>query len=100
MQAPSAYASPGSGDAARHLVKRVYELDRVLEGAAAEREMAQFLAYRSGLSVREIAGLLKAGVEDVQALVDGFAGDEEADTYQEGPRWVEVWPKQGWSVTR
>ncbi|MGA8116566.1 MAG: hypothetical protein WCA46_23155 [Actinocatenispora sp.] len=86
-------------DAREHLKERVQDLDDVIEDVSAERSLALFLAYRNGLSIPDIAETVREETDSVAKVIVSFEGDEEADTYEEGPRWIAVWPKRGWSPT-
>ncbi|MGA8115051.1 MAG: hypothetical protein WCA46_15405 [Actinocatenispora sp.] len=86
-------------DAPARLRRRYRELNDVLDGVLAERELSVFLAHRRGMTDTAIADIVKEDATEVRRIIDSHRNDEHADTYEEGPRWVALWPHQGWSTT-
>lgn len=95
----TAVCNADGNDAREHLGRRFEELSDVLQHAKAERDLALYLAYRRGLTTREIADVVREDVVTVQAIIGTYLRDEDADSYEEGPRWVEMWPNHGWGAT-
>ncbi|MGA8116388.1 MAG: hypothetical protein WCA46_22255 [Actinocatenispora sp.] len=77
---------------------RYRELAEVLDDVTAERELSVFLAHRRGLSDAEIIEITGEEHTAVRRIVDSHLRDEEADNYEEGPRWIALWPN-GWRTT-
>ncbi len=86
-------------DPKEHLRQRVRCLDDVLEEVSAERTLSMFLAWRRGVSIPEIAETIREEVTAVEKVIASYERDEDAESYEEGPRWVALWPNQGWSPT-
>ncbi|MGA8115650.1 MAG: hypothetical protein WCA46_18475 [Actinocatenispora sp.] len=76
-------------DRLRH---RHEELKQVLEGVTAELDLCVFLAHRRGVSDAEIAEIVREDPATVREIIDSHRNDEEADRYEEGPRWMAMWP--------
>lgn len=92
--------SSAVGSARERLERRYRELTEVLEDAGAERKLAMYLAYRRGLGVVEITQVTRQDEDVVRRIISSFERDEDAESYSEGPRWVELWPNGGWGSSR
>lgn len=86
-------------DPRSHLRRRYDQLTEVLEDVSAERSLTLYLAHRRGLDAAEIADVIRSNAASVEKTLDTYRRDEDADTYEEGPRWVALWPKNGWGAT-
>ncbi len=84
-------------DPKEHLRERVRSLDDVLEEVSAERTLSMFLAWRRGVSIPEIAETIREEETAVEKVIASYERDEDAESYEEGPRWVALWPKQDWN---
>lgn len=84
--------------AVRDFLRRRYrELTDTIDDVAAERDLTLYLAHRRGLSITDIGTIIGMDPARVDTTLDEFRRDEDAHTFTDGPRWVPIWPRQGWN---
>jgi hypothetical protein len=80
----------------QRLERRIREMRRVLEDVENEQMLAIHRAARIGVPSDLLARWSFRTVDQVDKLVADLNADPDFDEYEEGPRWVEMWPGGGW----
>ncbi|MQA24313.1 MAG: hypothetical protein GEU94_02320 [Micromonosporaceae bacterium] len=95
--APVESASRGGagsdGRPLEHYCDRIRELTRVMEGAAAERDLAMYRAWQRGMPPEQVARLASEEPDEVRRTVTVLDREEDIDEWGEGPTWIKFYRK-------